>query len=460
MAESSVSATKHPSVLEHFIVPETLPPGDFKAKCRYCKPEKYIIASVKVTTNWWKHLKRSHPSKLKEEEDPQMTLDYLIKTPAKKYDPKNITQISGNDALIEFIAGDLIPLSVVDSTNFKKFIEILDPKYQVPSQKHLSNVLLKKKYSVVKNKVIEKVSKATTINLAIDLWSNRQMKSYLGITGHFISKQWELESVMLGCNRVIGRHTSDNILSWYEEVVAEFLLSTKVRHIVTDSGSNIRKAFCNLALPGFDLSVHADEEDDTDDENEDDSVSVSHSLESNVVLDHHACFAHVLQLVIKDGLAKIGHIGTILKKCSNLVSFVRKSTIATDVLIGEARLQASNITRWNSQLKMIRSILKVPDSKLAELEDAPILTAHDRNILNDMVEILTPFEEATDTVQISCIPSAGYILPCVRGLDHHMKGMILKYHSTFVQALKSSLRKRMAYYEEQEAYIVAAILDP
>ena len=54
--------------------------------------------------------------------DPQMTLDYLIKTPAKKYDPKNITQISGNDALVEFIAGDLIPLSVVDSTNFKKFI--------------------------------------------------------------------------------------------------------------------------------------------------------------------------------------------------------------------------------------------------------------------------------------------------------------------------------------------------
>lgn len=76
-----------------------------------------------------------------------------------------------------------------------------------------------------------------------------------------------------------------------------------------------------------------------------------------------------------------------------------------------------------------------------------------------MVEILMPFEEATDTVQISCIPSAGYILPCVRGLDHHIRGMISKYHSTFGQALKSSLRKRMAYYE-QEAYIVAAILDP
>uniref|UniRef100_A0A1X7VE61 hAT-like transposase RNase-H fold domain-containing protein n=1 Tax=Amphimedon queenslandica TaxID=400682 RepID=A0A1X7VE61_AMPQE len=221
------------------------------------------------------------------------------------------------------------------------------------------------------------MSKVTTINLAIDLWSNRQIKSNLGITGHFISKQWEIESVMLGCNWVIGRHTSDNILSWYKEVIAEFLLSTK--------------------------------EDDTDDENENDSVYVSHSLESNVVLDHYACFAHVLQLVTKNGLAKIGQLGTVPKKCSNLVSFVRKSTIATDILIGEARLQASNITRWNSLLKIIRAILKVPDSKFAKLEDAPILTAQDRNILNDMVEILMPFEEATDTVRISCIPSARYI---------------------------------------------------
>uniref|UniRef100_A0A1X7U3D4 Uncharacterized protein n=1 Tax=Amphimedon queenslandica TaxID=400682 RepID=A0A1X7U3D4_AMPQE len=47
----------------------------------------------------------NHPSKLKEE-DRQTTLDSLIKTPAKKYDPKTITQISGNDALVEFIAED------------------------------------------------------------------------------------------------------------------------------------------------------------------------------------------------------------------------------------------------------------------------------------------------------------------------------------------------------------------
>ena len=48
------SNAKVPAVLEHFVVPDVLPPGDFKADCKYCP--KSITASVKVTTNWWKHL--------------------------------------------------------------------------------------------------------------------------------------------------------------------------------------------------------------------------------------------------------------------------------------------------------------------------------------------------------------------------------------------------------------------
>lgn len=163
---------------------------------------------------------------------------------------------------------------------------------------------------------------------------------------------------------------------------------------------------------------------------------------------------------MKDGLAKAGPIGTVIKKCSNLVSFVRKSTVAADVLRGEKKLQANNATRWNSQLKMIKSVLSVPENKLAELGEAPKLTLHERNILQDIVEILTPFEEATDFVQISCVPSAGYVLPCVRGLKHNVQGMVSKYHSTFVQALKQSLGKRMTLYEENKIYITAAIVDP
>ena len=61
----------------------------------------------------------------------------------EKYHPKHIKQTKPTNALIDFVAEDLLPLAVVDSCKFKKFVEILDPMYKVPSRKHFSSVLLR-----------------------------------------------------------------------------------------------------------------------------------------------------------------------------------------------------------------------------------------------------------------------------------------------------------------------------
>jgi hypothetical protein len=144
----------------------------------------------------------------------------------------------------------------------------------------VSGVLLKKKYEEVKQKVLGKLSKEKYIHLTIDLWSNRQMRSFLGITAHYISDQWLLESAMLGCSRVIGRHTSDNIVHWYEEIVADFGVSLKVRHVVTDSGANIKKAFQSLALPGFEEEASSDSEEEDDDHNSFTTCTAHETIES------------------------------------------------------------------------------------------------------------------------------------------------------------------------------------
>ena len=127
--------------------------------------------------------------------------------------------------------------------------------------------------------------------------------------------------------------------------------------------------------------------------------------------------------MVKDDLAKVGQIGAVIRKCINLVSFVRKSTVAADVLQQENRLQANNATR---QLKMIRpvSFVNTREQELDELDDAPKLTSHDRNILHDIIGMLAPFEEATDFVQVSCIPSAGSVMPCIRGLSTQLPFLI------------------------------------
>lgn len=63
------------------------------------------------------------------------------------------------------------------------------------------------------------------------------------------------------------------------------------------------------------------------------------------------------------------------------------------------------------------------------------------------MEILTPFEEATDFAQVDNYPSSGYVLPCIRGLEYQLSKLVTRYHCSFVLALKESLTKRMAIYE-------------
>jgi len=96
-------------------------------------------------------------------------------------------------------------------------------------------------------------------------------------TGHYISDQWTLGSVMLGCNRVTGRHTDDNIMLWFEEIVSEYDIREKIKHIITDSASNIKKAF--LTLPGYEDNMTSDDEG----EEYDDLPSVSSSAESSFI---------------------------------------------------------------------------------------------------------------------------------------------------------------------------------
>ena len=119
--------------------------------------------------------------------------------PQKKYHPKNPKQVLVTEAVVDFKAEDLMPLNLLDSVRFQKHVHLLHPQYGLPSRKHLSNNLLIKKYDKLKAEIKSQLSSVKAINLTIDLWSNRQMRSFIGITGHYFSSEWKLQHIMLGC---------------------------------------------------------------------------------------------------------------------------------------------------------------------------------------------------------------------------------------------------------------------
>ena len=203
------------------------------------------------------------------------------------------------------------------------------------------------------------------------------MRSFIRVNCDYISHEWSLESFVLGCNRIIGRHTFENLMLWYDEIVSDFCVSGKVKHVITDSAANIKKHLHLFQDMKLTLTLTATRRK----KNQRVTYNVDNTDEyifnENLLLEHHSCFAHCIQLMVKDGIAKAGQLASVIKKCSKLISFIRKSTIAADILKDEKRLQADNLTRWNSQVKMIRPLLAIEERKLLEIEDAPKLTSHE-----------------------------------------------------------------------------------
>ena len=63
---------------------------------------------------------------------------------------------------------------------------------------------------------------------------------------------------------------------------------------------------------------------------------------------HEGCLQHA------------GQVKQIIAEVARLVSHVRKST-TSEILEGHLKLQMTNEARWNSQLKMLHSVIRVPE---------------------------------------------------------------------------------------------------
>ncbi|RXM29618.1 hypothetical protein EOD39_2233 [Acipenser ruthenus] len=87
------------------------------------------MSSTKATSNFRRHLQRKHPEVLKEPEatimpiqSDQTTVDSFMPDPQlKKWKATNSRQVKLTDSIVSFIANDLLPLSIADSTDFRIF---------------------------------------------------------------------------------------------------------------------------------------------------------------------------------------------------------------------------------------------------------------------------------------------------------------------------------------------------
>ncbi|KAJ7341173.1 hypothetical protein JRQ81_004982 [Phrynocephalus forsythii] len=234
------------------------------AKCRFCGV--LITDSMSTTSNFLRHIK-THSGKHEEFKWYQqgnasdgaasfkqtMPLDFSCAGHAVAATPpmENTSRCYGQShpkqkrtvrsVVNDLIVGCSLPLSLVERPQFRRFCEVLDPSSRVMTKADVT-MEIDRQYAKVKEEVIALLAKVEAVAVTLDIWSDRRMRGFLGVTAHTIL-DFELKTRLLACHRFLGQHTSENIFNVFENICTSFRVKEKIFYIVTDNASNMLKAF-------------------------------------------------------------------------------------------------------------------------------------------------------------------------------------------------------------------------
>ncbi|MGH0146677.1 UNVERIFIED_CONTAM: hypothetical protein FKN15_039620 [Acipenser sinensis] len=232
------------------------------------------------------------------------------------------------NSIVNMILKDLRPISIVEGEGFRKFLELLEPGYQLPSRTFFTQMIEKKYIGTMEN-IKAKLKTAEKIALTSDIWTSLAIEAYMSVTAHFITKDWQFKTINLATNPLAERHTGENIVTWIEEVLNKFELEAScISALVYDNGANM--------------------------------VAAARKLKDKFSWANISCAGHTIQLVVNNAL-KVTTIDHTVGAARCLVEHFHRSEAASSALknkqqqmsVPQHYLKQDVSTRWNSTLHMV-----------------------------------------------------------------------------------------------------------
>lgn len=460
---------------------------------------KLKIQPDALTSNVRRHLKNKHPKRLAQLEESaakvkrekvavkrqqkntkieKVTSYFSRVEPVTKLGIQHPRQKAMTKMLLGAIAIDGLPLAVTEKKYFRQLLLEAEPNYTIPTRQTMRESVLPDFRAKMVDKIRAELSTIDQMYATIDLWTSRSMVGFMGMTVHFIDANYNLKSRVLTCEKIEGRHTAENIAMLYDHVTTRYNITGKIAKVVSDNASSMKKAF-STSLPRL-LETKMHEEGYEDEATDEDDV-IDEELDLNDLLAYCpqrvSCFAHSVQLVVQDGLSSIGIPGNkteaidiALKKVGRIVKTLRRSTCARALLSDRGlHLETATPTRWNSQLRMIESVLRSTQaineaiSTLGQSDQIRLggLQFNDVSALEELVSLLTPFADATCLTEGQKCVTVSAITPCIAGFRYNLRQpAALRYTESVRQTLVESVERRLASTFLTRDNRISAFLQP
>ncbi|RXN35711.1 zinc finger BED domain-containing 1-like protein [Labeo rohita] len=300
------------------------------------------------TTNLFQHLKQRHKklhdqcmstksietNKCTHQSQPEQTEQVSIVqafASAVPYEKGSKRHKEITDAITYHICKDMMPTHIVSKDGFRRLIQTLDKRYQLPSRTHFTRFAIPEMYEKCKAGVEHELKQVKYFATTTDMWSSRTMEPYMSLTVHYVNDNFEMKSRCLQTAFFPEDHTGENISEGLKEALASWGLCEEQQvSITTDNGTNIVKA-----------------------------VTLNNWTRLQ-------CFGHRLHLAIENAIKDEPRISRANGLCKKLVghfshSWKKKKMLAEaqeELQLPQHALITSCPTRWGSMQQMIERVLE------------------------------------------------------------------------------------------------------
>ncbi|XP_057662252.1 E3 SUMO-protein ligase ZBED1-like [Diorhabda carinulata] len=296
-------------------------------------------------------------------------------------------QTKTDTALAFFVGTEMMPYNIVEKDGLKKFVQVLNGSYKLPSGNTLSQKLIPNLYNETR-RVIEAILKqAKFISCTTDCWTSIPLyRPYMP----FCRRNYQLLSVCLGCYEMDDNHTAENLCNNINLILNEWSIEEKANtSFTTDYRSNVLKAM------GY----------------------------GDMGIAHICCFGHAINIAVNKGFENAKVSETIGKIKKIQIIFAHSWKAVRDLKIIQKKYNTKEIpsfskTRWWSLLNLIKIIVQEEVNLLNFLQTYNnghykklILNADDLKLLNVILELLTPIQNISETLSGENYVTGSTILP-------------------------------------------------
>ncbi|KAL6577798.1 hypothetical protein OROMI_010126 [Orobanche minor] len=306
-----------------------------------------------------------------------------------------------------------------------------------------------KVYEREKEKLKKTFNKVQKISLTTDLWKSKNQKiEYMVLTGHWVDSSWNLQKRVLNFVHLPPPRPGIAIADEILKCLRGWGLESKVYTLSVDNARNNDTCIRHLKA----------------------TFSKNRTLLLDGKLFHVRCCAHILNLLVQDGL---GEIPDIIDAIRDAVDYINR-TDARRLEFAKAVEQASLPdrvllydckTRWNSTFEMLVRALKFKDCFVNYSERDPLFTdcpsEEDWIKVEKVCSVLEAFWESTHVMSGSNYPTSNLYLVEVCKIKELLDAKSEDEDYFIVSMVGKMKLKFDKYWDDCNLLMsIAAILDP